>query len=488
MRRLSLVLVGLVLCARLPFFHASAESSGDIEDMIPVFDSVMRVMNEKAQYDPLDPEFFWEAINGLAVNFAFDDSVAEINHDGDTYELLLPPAAVREMAITLFAEYDGLLPIPESASYLAKYDDELNVYRFPLSDAGDSYAHIDRYELSLANFVFVVYASLVSCDEEETLLSVKFELMPNTDSGDVILRYYPYSIVSAEMVSKTIAATVVDSVDYSGLWHAAPAVGSGFSERLALNEDNTFLWAASQMDGLERTRFRFGTWAVENGKLALTTEEEVRWEGGNEGPAEGSWATDTVIEDADIVLVVQTEPAVEKYELSSVTTDEDIVGRRTVTIGGIQYWELAHPMDMDEVCSDYMTLKETATSVINSATESHTIFGEYTLQKTLDINGAPKVAEGSIASLTLKEDNTYELIFVDGTKSSGCIMEPEFNEFGGLGNREWLLELRDDRNDYEPCSNFLVGVEKDGSISVLWIPQGVGDNSWLESADFWILN
>lgn len=199
MRKLSLIILCFLLCSSVPIFSAFAASGSDIEDMTPALDSIMRaMMNEGAQYDPNSPEFFWEAIYLLAVNWSLEDSVAEI--DDVTYDLLLPSMAVREMAVALFAEYDGFLPIPDSVSWRVKYDDDLDVYRFRLSDAGDSRVKIDRYELSLTNFVFDVYTSLVSCNEEETLLSIKFGLMPDTNSGDIIIRYYPYNIVSAEIV------------------------------------------------------------------------------------------------------------------------------------------------------------------------------------------------------------------------------------------------------------------------------------------------
>jgi len=201
MSRRLLIFIWIVLCASLPISGVSGASGDDIEDMMPAFDSIMRVMMDgEAQYDPLNPDFFWETIHLMAVNFTSIDSDEEVGYDEDTCELLLPALAVREMAIALFADYDGILPIPSSASYLARYDDDLNRYHFPLSDAGDSYARIDRYAFSPENFVFVVYASLVSYDEEETFLSVKFELMPNTALGDIVIRYYPYSVVSAEAV------------------------------------------------------------------------------------------------------------------------------------------------------------------------------------------------------------------------------------------------------------------------------------------------
>jgi len=144
--------------------------------------------------------------------------------------------------------------------------------------------------------------------------------------------------------------------DYTGLWHASPVVGSGYSERLALNADRTFLWAASQMDGQERTRFRSGVWTADGGRLKLTTNEEIRWEGGREVPAYASWGTDTVIEDARNVLVKLTESA--EYKISPITVDTEVLGKRTVTIGGVQYWEMAGPIDLETMYEDYTASKK----------------------------------------------------------------------------------------------------------------------------------
>ena len=121
-----------------------------------------------------------------------------------------------------------------------------------------------------------------------------------------------------------------------------------------------------------------------------------------------------------------------------------------------------------------------------AAKVSPTIYGEYTLLKTLDINGNIKLPVNAVSSLTLRNDNSYELVFKDGSKSAGR-MKTDISDLDDLGNREWLFELRDDRNDDEPSYNFAISAEKGGSICVLEIPQGVEDNSWLDDADFCIL-
>ena len=164
-----------------------------------------------------------------------------------------------------------------------------------------------------------------------------------------------------------------DALAYVGLWHASPALGSGFSARLALNDDDTFLWAASEMDGLERVRFRSGAWTLGKDILRLTAEEEVRWEGGWEVSASGSMGTEIEIADAEVVTSKLTIPVVEEYELGLIDKDVGVLGQRTVTIGGIRYWELPHPMDLETLYDDYMAIKEQSAQPANNtaAAEDH---------------------------------------------------------------------------------------------------------------------
>ena len=148
--------------------------------------------------------------------------------------------------------------------------------------------------------------------------------------------------------------------NFIGLWHGSPSVGSGFSERLLLDDDNTFIWAANQMDGLARVRVSCGTWSLDGDKLILETIEEIRWVGGKPVPAIASWATDEVIEDAEVVLVEFAEPEVASCYYDAVTTDPEAFDKRTITIGGKQYWELAGPMDRDDLISDCEVIREHA--------------------------------------------------------------------------------------------------------------------------------
>ena len=95
-----------------------------------------------------------------------------------------------------------------------------------------------------------------------------------------------------------------------GLWHASPVLGSGWASRFVLQDDGTFIYAASEMDGETRERFITGTWGVSpDGMLTLDYREILKWEGGEAIPATGSTGTDTEIIGADLVKAVPN-PAV----------------------------------------------------------------------------------------------------------------------------------------------------------------------------------
>ena len=163
------------------------------------------------------------------------------------------------------------------------------------------------------------------------------------------------SVSSVPLCEIKKGALTENELAYVGLWHVSPVVGAGYNERLALNDDRSFVWAASQMDGLERTRFRAGTWAIEGDILQLRVVKEIVWDGGEEVPAYGSWATDTVIEGADVFAVRPEGIVYEDYLLSPVTVDAEAMDKRTVFIGDTQYWALDNIIDLKALYAEYNT-------------------------------------------------------------------------------------------------------------------------------------
>lgn len=204
MKKTIRLLIALLLCLCLPTLCASAETDAGIEGMLPAFDSVMRVLlSDEAVYQPRDPEFFWDALYLMAVNWGYDHPLAKI--DDDTYELILRRATVQEMATALFADYDDLLPVPDSFSELAVYDDSLDAYRFPLSDAGESYVEIESVAFDADGGAVVVVQMKSYAEPGEVFLEMRFELVPNAYAGGISEVSFLYSVVSAERTEQTPA-------------------------------------------------------------------------------------------------------------------------------------------------------------------------------------------------------------------------------------------------------------------------------------------
>ena len=172
-----------------------------------------------------------------------------------------------------------------------------------------------------------------------------------------------------------------------GLWHNSPVVGSGFSERLLLEKEYSFVWFASQMDGMQRVRARSGYWKVTGGKLELYATEEIRWEGGRVVPAFASWGTDEVIEDARLVSETLLEPLLLIYDISEITIDKEVLDKRTVTIDGEVYWELYYPADRDEIYNEYEEFKT------NNGYEMFSGHYNHGVLKTFDTPLSPELAE-----------------------------------------------------------------------------------------------
>ena len=87
-----------------------------------------------------------------------------------------------------------------------------------------------------------------------------------------------------------------------GMWHASPELGHGWSERLGLYNDSTFIYAAAELNGETRDLFIKGEWSVSSeGLLTLTCREVLKLEGGKVVSSQGLIETDTEIIDAKLV-------------------------------------------------------------------------------------------------------------------------------------------------------------------------------------------
>jgi hypothetical protein len=186
---------------------APRSASDDINAMLPVFDSLIRILlDEGAVYGPRDPDFFWNAVYLMAVNWESFHPLAEISEDW--VNLLLPVQLVQELATALFADYNGLPDVPVSTSGAVSYDDTSGVYSFTLSDMGETYSQIDASTYTDDGCVFVIalFKAYGEGEEDEVLGQFEFTIQPNEHSVEFDEPEFLYSVVSAAKSASPIPA------------------------------------------------------------------------------------------------------------------------------------------------------------------------------------------------------------------------------------------------------------------------------------------
>lgn len=191
------------------------EQAQAIDDMTAPIDSLVRCMLENnMEYDPRDPEFFWTAISYLAGQYGSEHQLAEVTDDSIT----LPSKAVQELAISLFADYDDLLELPDSLSGRVTYDESTDAYTFGRGDIGLAETRV-TFE-SEADGIVTVQADLVSLmGDEEIIGSWTVTMTDNTYADGISDPMYLYSvsgvtpIETTENDSQTSGTTSTETAD-----------------------------------------------------------------------------------------------------------------------------------------------------------------------------------------------------------------------------------------------------------------------------------
>ena len=145
-----------------------------------------------------------------------------------------------------------------------------------------------------------------------------------------------------------------------GMWHASPVLGSGWSKRLGLMDDSTFIYAASQMDGQTRERFITGEWRMSSdGLLKISCRETLKWEGGEVVPAMGSTGTEKEIINATLVKVMLDKKI--EIQIGNYVYDDSTPHPQRICLpdngaiwgGDGWWWKYEGDWDLEELRKDY---------------------------------------------------------------------------------------------------------------------------------------
>ena len=144
---------------------------------------------------------------------------------------------------------------------------------------------------------------------------------------------------------------------FAGIWHGFLGVPAGYSDRYYFNEDGTFIFIVSDMDGESRLRAFSGSWENANDQILLTTKNQIELFGGTLYPARGSIGTAYHIVGGTLVYTALAEEdfEVQPYEISDVffvnffyprveaapdEYNEENFQMRSVYINGQQFWAM----------------------------------------------------------------------------------------------------------------------------------------------------
>ena len=155
------------------------------------------------------------------------------------------------------------------------------------------------------------------------------------------------------MEDKSTQDEILKDLASKGVWHNSPVLGSGYNERLALRPDGSYIYAASQMDGLSRLRFASGNWYISGQRLNLQQTQEIHWVAGELVPGYASWGTMEVIEGAQTVAIDLPNPIYRSLQLTGAYQDVEVNNRWSIEINAGRFWQLSGAQDLIDLEKDY---------------------------------------------------------------------------------------------------------------------------------------
>ncbi len=216
----ALILMGTTGCTKKTDEPAPAklQSEGtlpqDMTTMTEPIDSLMRCMLENNKtYDAVDPEFFWSALYYFLGNYGEENAFVTVTEDG---KLKVPKKVAQEYAIALFANYDDLLPLPDTLSDSITYDKDWDAYLLTRGDRGLVETVLSDYQETENSYT--VTAKLVSTMEDKEVLGECTVTMQKNAFADGIEdpRYF-YSVADMAIISGFAPPTQSASAVYNGL-------------------------------------------------------------------------------------------------------------------------------------------------------------------------------------------------------------------------------------------------------------------------------
>ena len=147
-----------------PPAELTAETLTALDDMIPVYDSIIRTYIEhspdRRDLRPNDEVFFWSVLFHLCTNYG--GVFAEIETDAAQFKV--PTAYMEALAKSCFADYTAIPELPPQ-TYPITFDDAWDAYFVTASDSGNTGTEVIGYEAN-ADGTFDALVAFVEYTDE----------------------------------------------------------------------------------------------------------------------------------------------------------------------------------------------------------------------------------------------------------------------------------------------------------------------------------
>ena len=181
----------------------------NMESMTAPVDALARCMlDNKLEYDPQDPDFFWIALYYFTGGYGLDHELITEEND---YQLKVPTPVMQEHATALFAEYDDLFDLPAIMNGNISYDAGWDAYLVSRGDIGLSELRFTSYEKTADGHM--LRAELWALDDDALICAYDVTLTDNAYIDGITDPMYFYSVknivpVSAETETESIQKQV----------------------------------------------------------------------------------------------------------------------------------------------------------------------------------------------------------------------------------------------------------------------------------------
>ena len=187
------MLFGLAACNKTETPPDDGKMPENMASMTAPVDALARCMLEnRLEYDPQDPEFFWIALYYFTGAYGLDHEL--VKQEEGSYQLQVPTPVMQEHATALFAEDDDLFPLPSIMKGNISYDPDFDTYAVSRGDIGLSEMRFTDYEK--AEDSHKVRAELISTMTEEAEIIQAYDviLTENAYTDGIENPLYFYSV------------------------------------------------------------------------------------------------------------------------------------------------------------------------------------------------------------------------------------------------------------------------------------------------------